>query len=185
MSQSTDDSIGVPIPDEHVGAFVAEAFEDPERSTNWSDVVDLLVAPDARDAWEALDPREQVREALSMAFDYDRQAANHLDSVPLGSEDPAARDEIDEALRCRTNADTIRDGIADAYAGDRLGDEDLVAALEAADFEPGVVARREDLLEQVTNVYDVDYRPYGGTLFDADEGPEPETDHEEERTETW
>ena len=185
MSQSTDDSIGVPIPDEHVGAFVAEAFEDPERATRWSDVVDLLVAPSARDAWAALDPREQAEEALSMAFDYDRRAADHLDAVPLDEAEPAASDEIDEALRCRTNADTIRDGVADAYANDRLDDDDLVAALDGADFEPGVVARREDLLERVTNVYDVEYRPYGGTLFDGDDGPEPETDHERNRTETW
>lgn len=179
----TEDSIGVPIPDEHVGAFVAEAFEDPERSTQWTDVVDLLVAPAAREEWDALTPRAQAREALTMAFDYDQKAAAHLDQVPLGDADDAAREAIDEALRCRRNADTIRDGIADAYAEGRLDDDGLVAAIENADFEPGIVARREDLLERVTNVYDVEYRPYGGTLFDADEGPEPETDHE--RTETW
>ncbi|MFC7194601.1 hypothetical protein ACFQL4_07960 [Halosimplex aquaticum] len=69
----------------------------------------------------------------------------------------------------RRNADAFRDGVAAAYAEGRIGDEELVAAVERSDFDTGQIARREDELERVTSAYDFDYRPYGGTLFDEEQ----------------
>lgn len=178
---TAEPSLGMTIPADHVGAFVANALEDPERATTWDDVVDTMVAPAARDAWSALSPVEQATEVLSKAAEFDRRAIEHFEAVPLDGDRSDAESAIDEGLRCRRNADTFRDGVAAAYGAGRLDDAGLVAALEAAEFDTEVIARREDLLEQVDSVFDVDYRPYGGTLMDDDDGPEPETDHGE----TW
>ncbi len=97
------------IPEDHVGAFVAEALEDPERATTWDDVVDTLVAPVARDAWAELSPIEQATEVLSKAAEFDRRAIEHFEAVPLDGDRSEAETDIDEGLRCRRNADTFRD----------------------------------------------------------------------------
>jgi hypothetical protein len=165
------DSLGVAVPETHVAAFVAEAFEDAERDTTWSAVVDRVVADGAREAWNALSPREQAAELLTMADDFDTRAVERLAAVPL--DDPAltggARDRFEEAMRCRRNADRIRDGVADGFASGHLRDDDLVGAVERAGFDTDTIAEREDRLESVAAAYDVDFRPYGGTLMD-DEG---------------
>jgi hypothetical protein len=176
-----DESVGVTVPDDHVGAFVAEAFEDPERSTTWEEVVDEVVAAESRAAWDALSPTEQVRELLAMADGFDERAVDRLAAVPLDRAEPTDRidDLFAEAERCRRNADRIRDGIADAYADGRIGDAALVDAVETYGFETGTVAERERLLESVTDAYGYDFRPYGGTLMedpdggDADGGVDP------------
>lgn len=180
-AQSIESSLGMTIPAEQVGAFVANALEDPERATTWDDVVETLVSPTARDAWAALSPVEQATEVLSKAAAFDRQAIEHFEAIPLDGDRAEAQPAIDEGLRCRRNADTFRDGVAAAYGDGRLDDDGLVAALEAAEFDTEAIARREDLLEQVDSAFDVDYRPYGGTLMDDDDGPAPETEHGE----TW
>lgn len=161
---------GIPIPRDHVGTFVAEAFEDPERDTDWETVVDAVVADEASDAWAALCPGTQVQELLDVAADYDRRAADLLGEIPLHDGDPTERIEalFAEARRRRRNADMIRDGIADAYATGRVEDEALVAAVESSGFDAGHVATREDRLEAVADAYGFDFRPYGGTLFTAD-----------------
>jgi len=176
-----ESSLGMTIPEDHVGAFVAEALEDPERATNWDDVVDTMVAPAARDAWAALSPVEQATEVLSKAAEFDRRAIEHFEAVPLDGDRREAETDIDEGLRCRRNADTFRDGVAAAYGDGRLDDDGLVAALETAEFDTEVIAQREDLLERIDSVFEVEYSPYGGTLMDDDDGPEPETEHGE----TW
>ncbi|WP_225334361.1 aldehyde dehydrogenase family protein [Halomicrobium urmianum] len=176
-----DSSLGVTVPDEHVGAFVAQALEDPERATTWDDVVDAMVAPAARDAWANLSRVERAAEILSKAADYDERAIERFEAVPLDAGEADVRDGVDEGLRCRRNADTFRDGVAAAYGDGLLDDEAIVAALKQSAFETDLVGRREDLLERIDEVYDVEYCPYGGTLMDAEEGPEPETDHGE----TW
>jgi len=176
-----ESSLGMTIPEDHVGAFVAEALEDPERATAWDDVVDTMVAPAARDAWAALSPVEQATEVLSKAAEYDRRAIEHFEAAPLDGDRSEAEPDIDEGLRCRRNADTFRDGVAAAYGDGRLDDDGLVDALEAAEFDTEVIAKREDLLEQIDSVFEIEYSPYGGTLMDDDDGPEPETEHGE----TW
>jgi hypothetical protein len=176
-----DESLGINIPDDHVAAFVAEALEDPERTTAWEDVVDTMVAPSARDAWDGLSAREQAIEVLSKAAAYDDRAIEQFDAVPLDGDSQAVSESIDEGLRCRRNADTFRDGVAAAYGDGLLDDDDLVAALTESEFETERIAEREDLLERVDSVYDVEYSPYGGTLMDTDDGPEPEAEHPE----TW
>lgn len=176
-----DESVGVTVPDDHVGAFVAEAFEDPERSTTWDEVVDEVVAADARDAWDALAPTEQVTELLAMADGFDERAVDRLAEIPLDRAEPTERiDELfEEAERCRRNADRIRDGIAAAYADGHVDDAALVDAVETYGFETDTVAEREQLLESVTDAYGYDFRPYGGTLMeepdddDADGGVDP------------
>lgn len=171
-----DESVGVTIPEEHVGAFVAQAFEDVERDTDWADVVDALVSPAAREDWRALDPAEQVAEVLRTAGDYDERAADALEAVStdMGSLAPDDEERWAEATRLRRNADILRDGVADAYATGRVDDEQLVAAVEAADFDTGTVARREEAVERVANAFALDFRPYGGTLFDGDREPTDE-----------
>lgn len=164
QANGLEEALGVPVPDEHVGAFVAETFEDAERDTTWEQVVDAMVAPEARDAWAALTPREQVVEVLGMADEYDRRAVEHLDAVPLeASADPEP--DLAEARRLRRNADVFRDGVAAAYAEGHVGDEALVAAVEESAFATDRVARREELMEQVAKVHEVEFRPYGGTLI--------------------
>ncbi|AEM59082.1 hypothetical protein HISP_17280 [Haloarcula hispanica N601] len=176
-----ESSLGMTIPEDHVGAFVAEALEDPERATTWTDIVDTMVAPVARDAWAELSPIEQATEVLSKAAEFDRRAIEHFEAVPLDGDRSEAETDIDEGLRCRRNADTFRDGVAAAYGDGRLDDDGLVDALEAAEFDTEIIARREDLIERIDSVFEIDYRPYGGTLMDDDDGPEPETEHGE----TW
>lgn len=162
--RSADNPLGVPIPDEHVGAFVAEVFEDAERGTTWESVVSAMVASEARDAWESLSPREQAVEVLEMAEKYDRRAVKQLQEIPL-DESADVIDEITEAKRLRRNADMFRDGVSSAYESGHLDDDDLVAAVEAVDFDTEIIARREELLEQAAKVHDFDFRPYGGTLL--------------------
>jgi hypothetical protein len=176
-----ESSLGMTIPEDHVGAFVAEALEDPERATTWDDVVDTMVAPVARDAWAELSPVKQATEVLSKAAEFDRRAIEYFEAVPLDGDRSEAETDIDEGLRCRRNADTFRDGVAAAYGDGRIDDDGLVDALEAAEFDTEVIARREDLIERIDSVFEIDYRPYGGTLMDDDDGPEPETEHGE----TW
>lgn len=177
-SDSESEAMGVPIPDEHVGAFVAEAFEDPERTTDWEEIVDAMVAPDAREAWQDLSPVEQTVEVLKQAAEYDRRATDELERIPTnrGEPTPAIRESFDEATRLRRNADAFRDGVAAAYADGWIDDEDLLTAVDRAEFDTRGIARREDALESVTTVYDFDYRPYGGTLFDEEESPERDAD---------
>ncbi|MFC7136185.1 hypothetical protein ACFQRB_05665 [Halobaculum litoreum] len=169
--RTPDRSVGVSVPEDHVGAFVAQAFEDPERSTTWTEVVSEVVAAEARDAWDALSPAEQVQELLAVADDYDERAVEALEAVPLDGVEPT--DEVDdlfeEATRCRRNADRIRDGVAAAYTEDRIEADRLADAVEAYGFDTGTVAEREDLVEAVTEAYDYDVRPYGGVLMEADD----------------
>ncbi|MFB6156698.1 MAG: hypothetical protein ABEJ34_02515 [Haloferacaceae archaeon] len=167
---------GVTVPDEHVAAFVAEAFEDAERDTDYATVVDRVVAPEARDAWAALSPREQVEELLGVADGYDERALDSLRSIPVDAradaDDATVRERYEEALRLRRNADVVRDAVAAAYAEGRIDDDALVAAVESHGFDTETVAAREDRLETVAEVHNLDFRPYGGTLMDAGD---PET----------
>ncbi|WP_335999197.1 hypothetical protein [Halorientalis halophila] len=167
----TVESLALSIPDEHVGAFVAEVFEDAERSTTWTEVVDAMVAPAARDAWEALSATEQVIEVLEKAGEYDGRAVDTLEDVPLRGEEASlsTREAFEEALRYRRNADVLRDGIADAFASDVIDEATLEAAVEEFGFDTETIARREDALEDVASVYELDFRPYGGTLIQRDE----------------
>jgi hypothetical protein len=48
--------------------------------------------------------------------------------------------------------------------------EGLEAAVEAVGFDTETIARREDVLEDVASVYELDFKPYGGTLIQDDEG---------------
>jgi len=165
-----EEAVGMAIPDEHVGAFVAEVFEDPEKSTAWSEVVDAMVAPSARDAWDQLSPEEQIVEVLKQAHDYDCEARDQLAAIP--TDGAADLDDVEsrfaEARRCRTNADTFRDGVAAAYASGRLDDDQLVAAIETVGFDTELISDRESELERVANHFELDYQPYGGTLIEND-----------------
>jgi len=167
---SLDESLGVTVPDDYVGAFVAQAFEDVERSTEWADAV---VADEARDAWESLAPREQVVELLRMADEFDRKAVERFDGIPLdqGSPSDEMRERFEDGKRLRRNADVLRDGIAAAYADGYVSDDDLVGAVEAVDFDTDRIAAREDALDAVANAYDLAFRPYGGTLM-TQSGPD-------------
>ncbi|WP_135805456.1 hypothetical protein [Halorussus marinus] len=178
-SSGTDgESLGVSVPDEHVGAFVAEAFEDVERDTTWKEVVGALVAEEARDAWADLSRTEQAVEVLAAAADYDERAVELLAEVPTDRGEPTSeiRDRYEEALRCRHNADRFRDGIAAAYADGYLADDQLVAAVEAFGFDTALIAEREDELDTVANTYEFEFRPYGGTLMTDDEGDDQTMD---------
>ncbi|PCR90820.1 hypothetical protein [Natrinema ejinorense] len=177
-----EESLGVTIPDDHVGAFVAQAFEDVERSTEWTEAVDAVVADDARNAWQSLTPKKQVVELLKMAGQFDERATELLEGIPLdrGGLDDDMREQFDEATRLRRNADILRDGIAAGYAEGRVTDEELVAAIEAFEFDTATIAEREDALDTVANTYDLDYRPYGGTLM-----TEREPDEDADEFEAW
>jgi hypothetical protein len=182
-----DSSVGVTVPDDHVAAFVAEAFEDPERSTTWGDVIEEAIAPAAREAWDALSPKEQVRELLAMADEYDERAVERLAAIPTDRIEPTDRvdERFAEARRCRRNADRIRDAIADAYASDYVADAELVEAVESYGFETTTIAEREQLMETVTDRYDYDFRPYGGTLM-TDDGASSEGENgDAESYERW
>ncbi|NHN61581.1 MULTISPECIES: hypothetical protein [Halorussus] len=181
--RTAEESLGVSIPDDHVGAFVAEAFEDVERDTAWDEVVDAMVADEAREAWNDLSATEQVVQVLSAAAHYDERAVDRLADIPTDRGRPTQeiRSEFDEAARCRRNADQFRDGVAAAYADGVVDDDELVAAVERADFDTGVIAEREDELDRVASAYDFEFRPYGGTLMhdEADEeGENPMDDFE-------
>lgn len=173
-----DEAVGVTIPDEHVGAFVAQAFEDPERDTSWQDVVDSLVPADALTAWRELDPTEQAVEVLEMADEYDSRAVELLEAIPLtGGELSSEHEEsVEDALRCRRNADILRDGLAAAYHETHLSEGDLRTAVESFEFDTETVAEREDVLESVAQAYNFDFRPYGGTLFTDEEETVPESE---------
>jgi tagatose-1,6-bisphosphate aldolase non-catalytic subunit AgaZ/GatZ len=166
-----EEAVGMPIPDEHVGAFVAEVFEDAERSTDWEDIVDAMVAPAAREAWTGLSPSEQVSEVLEMANCYDREAVELLASIDVDGSAETQRETFDEAMRLRRNADTFRDGVAAAYASGHVDADQLVCAVEESDFDTDGIARREDELERVTAVFDYNFKPYGGTLVQEDDEP--------------
>lgn len=183
-SALASESIGLSIPDDHVGSFVAEVFEDPERSTSWSAAVDAMVPDDARLGWDRLSAAEQAKEMLDMATDYDERAIDQLDAIPIGGDEAAAdvRDRFDEAARCRRNADMLRNAIANAYADGVLDDDALVAVVEANDFDTTRIARREQLLESVAEAHGFDFRPYGGTLVHEDDGDD---EGETPQTEPW
>jgi hypothetical protein len=170
---SLEEAVGMEIPDDYVGAFVAEVFEDAERATSWDDVVESMVAPEARDAWESLSPVEQVIEVLKMADGYDERAADLLSEIEVdgGAPDKAAVSAFEEATRLRDNADAFRNGIATAYDEGHVDDDGLIEAVESFGFDTETIARREDELERVTSAYDLDYRPYGGTLIQERDGP--------------
>ncbi|MXR40315.1 hypothetical protein GRX01_02950 [Halobaculum sp. WSA2] len=169
--------LGIEVPDEHVAAFVAEAFEDPERDATWEDVVDEFVPADARERWRELSMRDRVEEVLAAADDFDDRAIDRLDDVPLDRSEPTDGIEaaFDEAMRLRRNADTFRSGIADAHAAGRIDDDGLVAAVEGYGFETDAIAEREDLVEAVAERYELGFRPYGGTLMDTDDPEDRET----------
>lgn len=180
--ETLEDAVGVTVPDEHVGAFVAEAFEDVERDTAWCDVVDAFVPPSARDEWNELSPRERATAVLDRASEYDRSAVDGFAEIPCSVGGDLDRETLSEALRCRRNADQFRDGVAAAYADDIVDDDALVGAVDDSAFDTELVGERERLLEEVDEYYDVDFRPYGGQLFDADEGPDPDVDHDASAT---
>lgn len=167
---ASGEPVGVPVPDDHVGAFVAEVFEDSERDTRWADAVDGLVAAPARDAWDALDPGEQVREVLAKADDYDERAIELLEAVDGAPSDDPVRERLEEAKRLRRNADMLRDAIADAYSSGHVSDEELRAAVETHGFDTTLVATRERLLEHVADAHEIDFRPYGGMLIHEEGG---------------
>jgi len=175
---SLEEAVGMEVPEEYVGAFVAEVFEDAERSTSWDDVVDSMVAPDARDAWESLSPVEQVIEVLKMADSYDERAADLLAGIELTSDtaDEETLSTFEEATRLRDNADAFRNGIAAAYDEGYVDDDGLVDAVESFGFDTDTIARREDELERITSAYDLDYRPYGGTLIQERDEPRADPD---------
>lgn len=183
MQETLEEAVGISIPAEHVGAFVAEAFEDAERDTTWPDVVAAFVDPSARGAWDDLDASEQVVEILDAASRYDDRAIEHFESIPLDTGERSDPDGLEEALRCRRNADMFRDGIAAAYGDGVLDDADLVTAVETSAFDTDRIADRENALENVDAVHDVDFRPYGGQFFDAEHGPDSDVDHD--ASETW
>lgn len=169
--------LGIEVPDEHVAAFVAEAFEDPERDATWEDVVDEFVPAGARERWRDLSMRDRVEEVLAAADDFDDRAIDRLDDIPLDRTEPTDGIEgaFDEAMRLRRNADTFRSGIADAHAAGRIDDDGLVAAVEGYGFETDAIAEREDLVESVAERYELGFRPYGGTLMDTDDPEDRET----------
>jgi len=171
-SGSVGERLGLTVPDDHVAAFVAEAFEDPELDVTWNDVVGEFVPADARDEWRELSTRNRVEEVLAAADGYDDRAVELLDQIPLDREEATADVEapFDEAMRLRRNADAFRSAVADAHATGRIDDEGLVAAVEGYGFETDAIAEREDLVEAVTERYGFDFRPYGGTLMDTDDG---------------
>ncbi|MFC6976081.1 hypothetical protein ACFQL1_17520 [Halomicroarcula sp. GCM10025709] len=169
MSESpAEQSVGLSIPEEYAGEFVAEVFEDAERSTDWPGVVDAFVPPARREEWGELDATAQVCQVLDRAGAYDQSAVDALERIDADAERPAAREKFDEAIRCRHNADGFRNAVADAYARGRIDDDGLVAAVERTDFGTDTIARREELLELIAEKHEFEFRPYGGTLLDGE-----------------
>jgi hypothetical protein len=183
VEDTLEEAVGLSIPAEYIGAFVAEVFEDAERDTSWTDVEDAFVDPSARAAWDDLESGEQAVEILDAATRYDERAIEHLESIPLDVAPQDDPDGLEEALRCRRNADMFRDGLAAAYGDGVLEDADLVTAVEQSTFDADRIAARESALEDVDAVHDVDFRPYGGQFFDTERGPDPDVDHDV--SETW
>jgi len=167
--EGAEDSIGLSVPEDHVGAFVAEAFEDVERDTAWPAVVDEVIADAARDAWADLDGTERVREMIELAAGYDERALERLEAVPVepGDLGDDAEATLSDGLRCRRNADRLRDAVADAYDRGVVDDDGLVAAVESAEFDTATVAAREDRLDTLAELHEFEFRPYGGTLLDG------------------
>ena len=163
---TNDGPMGLPVPEEYVGAFVAEVFEDVERSTTWDETVEALVADDARSAWERLSPIEQVVAVLDAAAGFDERAVQALESIPHDAENESIRAEYEEARRYRRNADMLRNGIAQAYSSGHVDDEQLVEAVERHGFESDTIARREEQLESIAEAHGLEFRPYGGTLME-------------------
>lgn len=164
---TNDGPVGLPVPDEYVGAFVAEVFEDVERSTTWEEAVDALVAAAARSAWDGLSPVEQVVAMLDAADGFDERGVETLEAIPLDGQDGASvRDEYEEARRFRRNADMLRNGVADAYSSGHVDDDQLIQAVERHGFESDTIARREELLESIAETHGLEFRPYGGTLME-------------------
>ncbi|ELY96411.1 hypothetical protein [Natrialba taiwanensis] len=163
----SEESLGITIPDDHVGAFVAQAFEDVERSTEWTEAVDAAIPADARGAWQSLSTRDQVIELLTLADEFDAKATALLEEIPLDRDglDDDRYERVSDAKRLRRNADILRDGIAAGYAEGRVSDDELVAAIEAFGFDTATIAEREDALDAVSSAYNVEFRPYGGTLM--------------------
>ena len=169
MSESApEQSVGLSIPEEYAGEFVAEVFEDAERSTDWPGVVDAFVPSDRREEWATLDATGQVCQVLDRADAYDRDAVDALEGIAADADRSTARTAFDEAIRCRHNADGFRNAVADAYARGRIDDGGLVAAVERTGFETDIIARREELLELIAEKHGFEFRPYGGTLLDGD-----------------
>ncbi|ELZ02112.1 hypothetical protein [Natrialba aegyptia] len=162
-----EESLGIAIPEAHVGAFVAQAFEDVERSTEWTEAVDAAIPADARGAWQSLSTRDQVVELLTLADEFDAKATALLEEIPLDRDglDDDRYERVSDAKRLRRNADILRDGIAAGYAEGRVSDDELVAAVEAFGFDTATIAEREDALDAVSSAYNVEFRPYGGTLM--------------------
>ncbi len=173
---ASDGPIGVPVPEEYMGAFVAEVFEDPERTTTWREAVAALVAPADRDAWEALSPIEQVIVVLDTAAEYDQTALRRFEEIPddgYASEE-TIRETYEEAKRNRRNADMLRNAVADAYSRDVIDDNALVEAVDRHGFDSETIAAREQQLESVADAYGLEFRPYGGTLIEPAEEKDPD-----------
>lgn len=164
---ANDGPMGLPVPEEYAGAFVAEVFEDVERSTTWAEAVEALVATDAREAWERLSPIEQVVAVLDAAADFDNRAVETFEAIPIDGQDgEPIRADYEEARRFRRNADMLRNGVAEAYSSGYIDDEQLVEAVERHGFESDTIARREELLESIAEAHGLEFRPYGGTLME-------------------
>ncbi|QIO23364.1 hypothetical protein [Haloarcula sp. JP-L23] len=161
-------SVALSIPPEYAAEFVAEVFEDAERSIDWPTVVDAFVPSNHREAWDTLTPREQVTQILDRAGEYDAEAVEVLESIPSDADRSLAESRFDEALRRRRNADGFRNAVADAYASGHVDDDALVGAVEDAGFETDTIAQREEKLELVAEKHDFEFKPYGGTLLDED-----------------
>jgi hypothetical protein len=65
---------------------------------------------------------------------------------------------------------------ADAFASGAVDGDELEAAVEAVGYDTETIARREDVLEDVASVYELDFRPYGGTLIQEDGNEEGTTE---------
>lgn len=164
---ASDGPVGLPVPEEYVGAFVAEVFEDVERSTTWDDAVDALVATDARSAWDDLSPVEQVVAVLDAADGFDERAVEAFEDIPLdGPDGGSVREDYEEARRFRRNADMLRNAVAEAYSSGHVDDDQLVEAVERHGFESDTIARREELLESIAEAHGLEFHPYGGTLME-------------------
>ncbi|MBX0323661.1 hypothetical protein EGH21_11540 [Halomicroarcula sp. F13] len=161
-------SVALSIPPEYAAEFVAEVFEDAERSTDWPTVVDAYVPSAHREAWAELTARAQVTQILDRAAAYDEETVEVLASIPSDADRSHAESRFDEALRRRRNADGFRNAVADAYASGHVGDDALVGAVEDAGFETDTIAEREEKLELVAEKHGFEFRPYGGTLLDED-----------------
>lgn len=162
--------VGIEIPENHIPAFVSEVLSDVERDTDWAEVVDRVIAPEAREEWEQLAPAQKVRNVLEIASDYDRRCLKELRSISItDATKDQARPKFQEATRCRKNAEILRDAVASAHQEGRFDDDALVEGLEAANFSTDLIADREEKIDQITDRFGFDFRPYGGKLLHTDE----------------